>query len=90
MTAMLWVLGALFVFWHGYVHAMGLYRARLQGRLVGLPLLLSLPVLSVTFALDVILQFTVAALVFWRWPSHEIGELRFAPITNKICFYQYN
>lgn len=57
------------LFWHGYIHAMGLYRAKLQGRLVGLPLVLSVPVIVVTFALDVLIQFTVASLVFWEWPT---------------------
>jgi hypothetical protein len=57
------------VFWHGYIHAMGLYRARLKGRLVGLPLVMSIPVILVTFVLDVILQFTVASLVFWEKPT---------------------
>ncbi len=59
----------LWLFWHGYIHAMGLYRAKLQGRLVGLPLVLSVPVIVVTFALDVLIQFTVASLVFWEWPT---------------------
>lgn len=60
---------ASWVFWHLYIHAMGLYRARLSGRLVGLPLVLSVPVIAVTFLLDAFLQFTVASLVFWRWPE---------------------
>lgn len=68
MTAVLYILFVCWVFWHGYIHAMGLYRARLQGRLVGLPLIMSLPVIVVTFALDVLLQFTVAAVVFWQFP----------------------
>jgi hypothetical protein len=73
MTLALYTFAAMLVFWHGYVHAMGLYRARLQGRLVGLPLLLSLPVVFVTFLLDVLLQFTVFALVFWQWPRRYIA-----------------
>jgi len=40
MSLLTYTIAALFIFWHGYIHAMGLYRARLQGRLVGLPLLL--------------------------------------------------
>jgi hypothetical protein len=58
----------LWVFWHGYIHAMGLYRAKLQGRLKGLPLILCIPVVVITFLLDVFLQLTVASLVFWQWP----------------------
>ena len=63
---------ALWLFWHGYIHAMGLYRAKLKGRLVGLPLVLSLPVIFFTFLLDVVIQFTVASLVFKQWPK-DIG-----------------
>jgi hypothetical protein len=69
VAAALYAILALFAFWHGYVHAMGLYRARLQGRLVGLSLIMSLPVVFVTFLLDVLLQFTVVALIFWEWPT---------------------
>ena len=64
-----YLLLASWVFWHLYIDAMGLYRARLSGRLVGLPLVLSVPVIAVTFLLDAFLQFTVASLVFWRWPE---------------------
>ena len=69
MEILLYTALICWVFWHGYIHAMGLYRARLQGRLVGLPLVLSVPVIAVTFALDVLIQFTVASLVFWQWPQ---------------------
>ena len=69
MDILLYTALICWVFWHGYIHAMGLYRARLQGRLVGLPLVLSVPVIAVTFALDVLIQFTVASLVFWQWPQ---------------------
>lgn len=70
MLSFIWYLTlSLFLFWHGYVHAMGLYRAKLQGRLNGLPLILSLPVVAFTFLLDVILQMTVASVVFWQKPK---------------------
>ena len=69
MDILLYTALICWVFWHGYIHAMGLYRARLQGRLVGLPLVLSVPVIAVTFALDVLIQFTVASLVFWQLPT---------------------
>lgn len=69
MKILLYTALICWVFWHGYIHAMGLYRARLQGRLVGLPLVLSVPVIAVTFLLDVLIQFTVASLVFWQWPT---------------------
>lgn len=66
-------------FWHGYVHAMGLYRAKLKGRLVGLPLLMSLPVVAITFVLDIFIQFTVASLIFWEWPR-DVGRLERRPV----------
>lgn len=69
MDAVGYALLACWVFWHLYIHAMGLYRAKLSGRLVGLPLILSVPVIAVTFLLDAFLQFTVASLVFWKWPE---------------------
>jgi len=69
MTTIANIFLACWVFWHLYIHAMGLYRAKLSGRLVGLPLVLSVPVIVVTFLLDAILQFTVASLVFWEWPK---------------------
>ena len=69
MTAITYTLLACWVFWHLYIHAMGLYRAKLSGRLVGLPLVLSVPVIAVTFLMDAFLQFTVASLVCWRWPE---------------------
>lgn len=72
MKAALYTIIAMLVFWHGYVHAMGLYRAKLQGRLVGLSLIMASPVVLVTFILDVLIQFTVASAVFWQWPK-DIG-----------------
>lgn len=82
MELWFYILFTCWVFWHGYIHAMGLYRAKLQGRLVGLPLVLSLPVIFVTFALDVILQFTVASLVFWEKPTGVgFGKREFKGVT---------
>lgn len=60
---------ACWVFWNLYVYSMGLYRAKLQGRLVGLPLVLASPLILLTFVLDALLQFTVASLAFWRLPE---------------------
>ena len=76
MNLLFYTLALAVVFWHGYVHAMGLYRARLHGRLVGLPLLLSLPVVAFTFVLDVVLQVTAFARVFWERPHRPRFERR--------------
>lgn len=57
-------LAALWVFWLLYVFTMGLYRAFLMGRLKGLSLVMCAPVVAVAFTLDLLMQFTVFAVVF--------------------------
>lgn len=62
-------IGALLAFYWLYVYMMGVYRAFLQKRLKGLSLILNAPPLAVAFALDVLMQFTLACLVFWELPA---------------------
>ena len=69
MTAITYALLALYAFWNLYVYSMGLYRAKLHGRLNGFPLLMCAPVVAITFIIDAMLQFTIASLVFWQWPK---------------------
>lgn len=69
MEAASYILFACWVFWHFFIHSQGLYRAKLKGRLVGLPLVLSLPVVAFTFLIDLVAQFTLASLFFWEWPK---------------------
>jgi hypothetical protein len=64
------VAAAMWVFWAGYVFTMGLYRAKLQGRLKGLSLLLAAPIVAVAFVLDFLAQMTVFTLVFADPPRH--------------------
>lgn len=54
----------LWAFWYAYVLVMGLYRAHLAKRLNKFTYMLSLPALVVGYAMDVLAQFTVAALIF--------------------------
>ena len=61
-------LAALWVFWLLYVFTMGLYRAFLMGRLKGLSLLMCAPVVAVAFLVDLLMQFTVFAIVFAEAP----------------------
>jgi hypothetical protein len=52
------------VFWMLYVYTMGLYRARLAGRLKGFSLILASPAVAVAFAVDVVFQVTVFSIAF--------------------------
>lgn len=61
-------LAALWAFWLLYVFTMGLYRAFLLRRLRGLSLALCAPVVAVAFAVDLVMQFTVFAVVFAEVP----------------------
>ena len=61
-------LAALWVFWLLYIFTMGLYRAFLMGRLKGLSLLMCAPVVAVAFVVDLLMQFTVFAIVFAEVP----------------------
>jgi len=62
------ILGALWAFWLLYVFTMGLYRAFLLGRLKGLSLVMCFPVVAVAFVVDLVMQFTVFAVVFLEFP----------------------
>lgn len=68
MDLILHSLAALVVFYWLYIFMMGTYRAFLQKRLQGLALVLIAPVLAVAFVIDLVMQFTLAALIFWEWP----------------------
>lgn len=68
-STLLLTLATLWAFYLLYVLMMGAYRAFLRRRLQGLNLLLLSPPLLVAFALDVLLQFTLAWLVFWDRPA---------------------
>lgn len=61
-------LAALWVFWLLYVFTMGVYRAFLTGRLKGLSLLMCSPVVAGAFLVDLLMQFTVFAVVFAEVP----------------------
>jgi hypothetical protein len=61
-------LAALWLFWLLYVFTMGLYRAMLSGRLKGLSLVMCAPVVAVAFIVDLVMQFTVFAIVFAEVP----------------------
>lgn len=62
------VLLYLYAFWALYVLIMGLYRAHLAGRLVGLSRILAMPLVLVGVAVDVLAQYTLAVLIFADFP----------------------
>lgn len=68
MTAVVYTILTLWAFYLLYVLMMGTYRAFLRKKLQGLSLVLLAPALGLAFVLDVLIQFTLASLVFWEIP----------------------
>jgi hypothetical protein len=73
-------LAFLWVFWALYIFMMGIYRAKLSGRLKGLNLVMASPFLAVAFAIDFLAQVTVFTLVFADLPRHWL-------VTNRLRAY---
>ena len=69
MTYVLTLLLTLWVFWYLYIIVMGLYRAHLNGQLSWPAKILGAPALVVGYVLDVIMQYTVAAIIWREWPA---------------------
>ena len=76
MSAILLAVGAsalaLLALWNAYVLVMGLYRAHLAGRLVGVPHLLSLPTVAIGYGLDIATNLSVATLIFADMPREAL------------------
>lgn len=58
----------LWGFWALYVLVMGIYRAHLKGRLRGLTLVMSVPLVLAGLIVDVVAQYTLATLFFLDLP----------------------
>lgn len=58
----------LWAFWGCYVLVMGLYRAKLDGRLTPLTYAMSLPFLLIGLVMDVLANLTLASVVFLEPP----------------------
>ena len=71
-----WSLAISWLLWLFYVMTMGFYRARLSGRLKGLPLVLASPFIIIAFLIDVLVQLTVATVVFRDIPRHWLVTSR--------------
>lgn len=70
MAAYLWVFYAL------YVLTMAAYRAKLAGRLSGVPLALLYPFVIVAALMDVVCNITIAALIFLEPPKEWLVTQR--------------
>lgn len=68
----LFTLAALWVFWGLYVLVMGLYRAHLQKRLGWATYALGAPFILVGILADFVINFTIAAVVFFDLPREPL------------------
>ena len=67
-------IGYLWAFWLLYVLVMGFYRASLAGRLEkwSASWCLAIPALIVGILVDIVANWTVAAIWFWEWPKVKL------------------
>lgn len=72
----IFVLGYLWTFWALYVLVMGLYRANLDNRLLGLNRLLGFPFLAIGALTDVLANITIATIVFMEPPKEWLVTTR--------------
>ena len=75
-SILLWIVGFLWAFWGVYVLVMGIYRAHLSRRLVGLNKVLALPVVGFGYLMDVTANLFIAPLVFLDWPREALVTAR--------------
>ncbi len=75
------MLAYLYAFWCAYVLVMGIYRAHLADRLVGLNKVIALPVVAVAYAMDVAANWIIAPLVFLDWPREAL-------VTSRLIRYK--
>lgn len=72
----------LYAFWLLYILVMGLYRAHLAGRLGPLATALALPAVVLAYLVDLLANWTIAALLFRELPRHPL-EL----VTDRLSRY---
>ena len=68
MTPLIVLALSPWLLWAMYVMVMGIYRAHLDKRLTTTTKILALPWVVVGYVLDVLVNVTVASLVFWEPP----------------------
>lgn len=81
MDYALFVIAFLWAFWAMYVLVMGIYRAHLAHRLVGLNRVMALPVVAVGYAMDVAANWIIAPLVFLDRPREAL-------VTSRLIRYK--
>lgn len=79
--AMTWLVIA-YLLWDRYVLVMGLYRAKLNGRLEGLNKALAAPNLVVGYVLDFVVNITWATLIFRELPRETLVTTRLQRLIN--------
>ena len=77
-----WLLVYLYVFWLLYVLVMGFYRAYLAKKLSTVALVLASPALGLAYLVDLVANWTIAALWFRELPKRPL-EL----VTDRLTRY---
>jgi hypothetical protein len=81
----LFTIAYLYAFWCAYVLVMGIYRAHLAQRLVGLNKVLAIPVVIVGYVMDVATNWIIAPLVFLDWPREALVTSRLLRYKRDAC-----
>lgn len=76
IEATLYIIAYLYAFWCAYVLVMGIYRAHLAHRLVGLNKAMAMPVVAIAYAMDVAANWVIAPLVFLDMPREALVTAR--------------
>ena len=77
-----WALAYLYGFWLLYVLIMGFYRAHLANKLSKVALVLAMPAILTGFIVDLLANWTLAAIWFREWPRRPL-EL----VTDRLSRY---
>lgn len=87
--ALLGVAAYLLTFWYLYVLVMGFYRASLAGKLEkwSASWWLALPVILLGALVDLLSNWTIAALWFWEWPRFIWAWHRPDLVTDRLTRY---
>lgn len=76
LTLLLWSAVYLWAFWGLYVLVMGIYRAKLAGRLTSLHMVLGAPYVLIGYFVDVFANCTIAWIFFWERPRELLVTTR--------------
>jgi hypothetical protein len=66
----------VYALWGLYLLVMGLYRAKLDGRLTRTSMILGAPYLALGYVCDFVANMTVATIVFLEWPREVLVTSR--------------